>query len=153
MGIQSIIGDVKSTVGQRISSFLDQAWAAASGIADTVGTFVANIWSGGFAGVSDFEALKRAIREYSKGVQEIVDNYKTDADLGVTFKGDAATAMTEFITSTKELLMAYVKLVEKWESELDDIYTKYQEGDKNLSQSVNQDSESVLAASKKVDIG
>ena len=153
MGIQSIIGDVKSTVGQRISSFLDQAWAAASGISDTVGTFVANIWSGGFAGVSDFGALEKAIGTYSEGVKGIVEHYNTDADLEVTFKGDAATAMKEFITSTKELLAAYVKLVEKWKDELEAIYNAYQTGDKNLSQSVNQDSESVLAASKKVDIG
>lgn len=153
MGIQGIIGDVKSTVGQRISAFLDQAWAAVSGIASNIGSFVANVWDGGFAGVSNFENLKAAVTKYSKGVKEIVDDYQVDADLGQTFKGAAGTAMTEFITSTKSLLDAYVKLVEKWNLELDDAYQKYTEGDTNLSETVTQDAEDVAAAAETVEIG
>ena len=78
MGIQSIIGDIKSTVGQKVKSFLDSAWGAVSGIADRVGTFVANIWSGGFAGVSDFGELKSAITTYSNNVQDIINQYNSD---------------------------------------------------------------------------
>ncbi len=153
MGIQSVIGDVKSTVGQRISSFLDAAWGAVSGLAGNIGTFVANIWSGGFAGVSNFDALKTAVTTYANNVQEIVDTYDTSADLEQTFKGQAGTAMTEFITSTKSLLDAYVKLVEKWNTELDDAYEKYKSGDTSLSEAVSSDAEDVAQAASKVEIG
>ena len=153
MGIQGVIGDVRSTVGQRISSFLDMAWGAVSGLATNIGSFVANIWDGGFAGVSNFEQLKTAITNYSNNVKEIVDTYDTSADLESTFKGQAGTAMTEFITSTKSLLDAYVKLVEKWNVELDDAYQKYQEGDTNLAESVTSDAEDVASAAEKVEIG
>ena len=48
MGIQNFIGDITSNVGQSIQGFLDSAWSAVSGIGERVGTFVANIWDGGF---------------------------------------------------------------------------------------------------------
>ncbi len=153
MGIQSIIGDIKSTVGQKVKSFLDSAWGAVSGIADRVGTFVANVWSGGFAGVSDFGELKSAITTYSNNVQDIINQYNAQADLDSTFKGKAGTEMTEFVKSTKSLLDAYVKLVEKWNGELDGYYEKYQSGDTTLSSNVQSDAQAVEQAAQKVDIG
>ena len=153
MSIQSIIGDVKSRVGNNIKSFLESAWGAVSGIAANVGTFVANIWGGGFAGVSNFDALKTAVSNYATKTQEIIDQYDTAADLDQTFKGSAGTEMTTFITATKSLLDAYVKLVEKWNEELDDAYTKYTEGDKTLSQNVTSDAEAVEKAAQNVSIG
>ena len=142
MGIQSIIGDIKSTVGQKVKSFLDSAWG-----------FVANIWSGGFAGVSDFGELKSAITTYSNNVQDIINQYNTQADLEATFKGKAGTEMTEFVKATKSLLDAYVKLVEKWNGELDGYYEKYQAGDTTLSSNVQSDAQAVEQAAQKVDIG
>ena len=153
MGIQSVIGDVKSTVGQNISYFLDEAWSAVNGVTSGIGTFTANIWDGGFAGVSDFDALKSAIEKYAQNVSDIVDEYNVDADLGNTFKGAAATSLSEFIASTKELLKAYVQLVNLWKTELDDAYTKYNEGDTNLNTDVTSDSDDVKNAAKNVQIG
>ena len=153
MGLQSFIGDVKSTVGQNIKSFLDTAWGAVSGISNQIGSFVANIWDGGFAGVSNFENLKTAVTTYSKNVQDIVDQYDMNSDLTQTFKGTAGDTMTEFVTATKSLLDAYVKLVEKWNTELDDAYAKYQAGDTSLSQAVNSDAQAVTQAASNVDIG
>lgn len=153
MGIQSIIGDVKSTVGQRISSFLDTAYSAVNGISDRIGTFVANIWSGGFAGVSDFEALKAGIKEYSSNVQSIINDYDVNADLEQTFKGAAGEEMKTFITSTKALLDAYAQLVEKWNLELEDAYEKYKSGDTTLQTNVSSDAQEVQQAAQSVEIG
>lgn len=153
MGIQSIIGDIKSTVGQNIKSFLESAWGAVNGIASNIGTFVANVYGGGFAGVSDFGALKTAITNYSNNVQEIVNTYDVNADLEQTFKGKAGEEMRTFITSTKSLLDAYVKLVEKWNTELDDAYEKYQQGDTSLQSNVSSDAQAVEQAAQNVNIG
>jgi gas vesicle protein len=153
MGIQSIIGDVKSSVGNQINSFLEEAWGAVSGLKDQVGTYVSNIWSGGFAGVSNFEELKSAIDTYSADVDEIIEKYDASADLSVTFQGKAGEELTEFVNSTKSLLMAYGQLVKKWKDELNDAYEKYQSGDTTLSSNVSQDAQDVAAAAQKVDIG
>lgn len=153
MGIQSIIGDVKSTVGKNIQSFLDSAWGAVNGLSSTIGTFVANVYGGGFAGVSDFDALKTAIKNYSDQVQTIVDEYDVSADLDQTFKGKAGEELTSFITSTKSLLDAYVKLVEKWNTELDDAYEKYTQGDTTLQSNVASDAQQVAQAAQQVEIG
>lgn len=153
MGIQSIIGDIKSTVGQNIKSFLDSAWGAVNGLAGNIGSFIANVYGGGFAGVSDFGALKTAITNYSNQVQEIVDTYDVNADLEQTFKGKAGEEMTTFIASTKSLLDAYVKLVEKWNTELDDAYEKYQQGDTSLQSNVSSDAQQVEQAAQNVNIG
>lgn len=153
MSLQSIVGDVKSSVGQNIQSFLEQAWSAASGIADQVGTFTANIWSGGFAGVSNFAELKSAITSYSNNVQSLIDEYDSHADLEATFKGQAGEAMNEFITATKSLLDAYARLVEKWNSELDEYYENYTSGDTSLQASVASDTQSVQSAAQNIDLG
>ena len=153
MGIQSIIGDVKSTVGNKIKSFLDTAWGAVSGLSNNIGTFVANVWGGGFAGVSDFGALKSAVTSYSNNVQEIINQYDTKADLETTFKGKAGEEMTTFVVATKSLLDAYVKLVEKWNNELDEYYERYQQGDTTLQANVASDAQAVEQAAQKVDIG
>ena len=153
MGLQSLIGDIKSAVGNHIQSFLDTAWGAVNGISDSIGTYVANIWSGGFAGVSDFGALKSAITKYSNNVQKIINDYNTKADLEATFKGKAGQEMTGFVTSTKSLLDAYVKLVEKWNSELDTYYANYKKGDQTLSSNVISDAQAVKQAASKVNIG
>lgn len=153
MGLQSLIGDVKSTVGNGITSALESAWGAITGVTSGIGTFVANIWDGGFAGVSDFEALKAAVNSYSDGVQEIVDQYNVNADLESTFKGQAGEELKTFITATKNLLNAYVGLVKQWNKELDDAYTKYQSGDTTLQSNVASDAQEVEKAAQNVSIG
>ena len=153
MGIQGIIGDVSSNIGNKITTFLENAWNAVNGITSNIGTFVADIWDGGFVGVKDFEALKAAVTEYSTKTQAVIDEYNVNADLDTALKGDAATALHEFVVSTKSLLDAYVKLVEKWNSELDEYMQNYQEGDSNLSDNVLQDAQDVAAAAENIDIG
>lgn len=153
MGIQGIIGDVTSNIGNQISSFLENAWNAVNGIASGIGTFVADVWDGGFVGVKDFEALKSAITEYSNKTQAVIDEYNVNADLDTALKGEAATALQEFVVSTKSLLDAYVKLVEKWNTELDEYMKNYAEGDQNLSANVSEDAQSVAQAAENIDIG
>ena len=153
MGLQSLIGDVKSTVGNNIKSFLESAWGAVSGLSSNIGSFVANIWGGGFAGVSNFDALKTAVTNYANKVQEIIDEYDTSADLEQTFQGKAGEEMTTFITATKSLLDAYVRLVNKWNDELDDAYAKYQAGDQTLQSNVASDAQAVEQAAQNVSIG
>ena len=153
MGIQGIIGDVSSNIGNRITSFLENAWNAVSGITANIGTFVADVWDGGFVGVKDFEALKAAVSEYSAKTQAVIDEYNVNADLDNALKGEAAQALHEFVVSTKSLLDAYVKLVEKWNAELDEYMTNYQEGDQNLSANVSQDAQDVASAAENIDIG
>lgn len=106
-----------------------------------------------FAGVSNFENLKAAINDYSRRVQEIVDKYNPDAKIDGTFKGKAGQELTSFVVATKGLLMAYVKLIEKWNEELDAAYEKYQAGDVQIQQNVQSDAQAVQQAAQNVSLG
>ena len=152
MGIQSIIGDVKSNAGQKIQSLLDTAYSQASGMAGSIGTFVSNVFDGGFAGVSDFEALNSAITRYKEEVQSIVDTYNANADLEQTFKGEVATAMHEFVTNTKMLLEAYASIVEQWNVDLGEVYARYQEGAGATAQKIQSDAEAVKQAAQNISL-
>lgn len=152
-GAQSLIGDVQARLGHQIGNQLDVANSYLSTIADAIGTFVANIWSGGFAGVSDFDDLKQSIETYSNNVQEIVNTYDASAQVDATFKGQAGQELTSFIAATKELLDAYVNYVKSWNKELDEIYEKYNQGDTTLQSNVASDSQRVQQASQSIELG
>ena len=153
MGIQAIIGDVQSTLGQVLTSIYDNATSLISGFAGQIGTFVANIWDSGFAGVSNFDSLKAAINKYSQNIQNIVNEYNENADLDSTFKGKAGESMHTFVQNTKTLLQAFVSLVEQWNNELDDAYAKYQSGDTSLSASVESDAQAVAEKAQNINLG
>lgn len=118
-----------------------------------VGGFVANVFGDDFAGVSNFEDLKEAISKYSREVQEIVKEYDERARLDTTFKGKAGEELHTFVEATKELLNAYVKLIEKWNEELDDAYARYQAGDVQIQQNVQSDAQAVQQAAQNVSLG
>ena len=106
-----------------------------------------------FAGVSNFEALKAAITRYSQNVQRAVNEYKANAPIDSTFKGKAGEELHSFVDATKELLDAYVKLIEKWNEELDVAYEKYQTGDALLQKNVVDDAQAVQQAAQNVSLG
>ena len=153
MGIQGIIGDVSSSIGNAMKNIFENAGNVLTNIASGIGTFVADVWDGGFVGVSDFEALKAAITEYSNRTKTMIDEYNANADLDQALKGEAAAALQEFIVQTKALLEAYVALVEKWNAELDEYLTNYSQGDTNLASNVSEDAAKVAAEAQNVDIG
>ena len=153
MGIQSIIGDISSKIGNNIQSAFDTALSSVSGMADRVGTFVGNIWDGGFAGLSNFTNLDSAIKKYVQGIQQIVDEYNETTDLDNTLKGEVATAMGEFVTATKTLLKAWAGAVTAWGSELNEYYKQYAAGAGNLSKSISADAQEVTKAAESVEIG
>lgn len=152
-GAQSLIGDVQARLGHQIGNQLDVANSYLSTIADSIGTFIANIWSGGFVGVSNFDDLKSSIEVYSNNVQEIVNTYDATAQVDATFKGKAGTELTGFIQATKQLLDAYVNYVKSWNDELDEIYEKYNQGDASLQSNVSSDSQKVQQASQSIELG
>jgi predicted PurR-regulated permease PerM len=150
MGIQSIIGDVKSGVNNNVSAILNSAWGAVSGQADRIGTYVANVYSGGFAGVSNFDNLYDAIRKYAENTRDIIAKYDANTDIEDTFKGEVAQAIPQFVKETQSLLEAYVTIVEKWKDELADVYQRYQQGSQNLSQNISQDAQDVRQQTQRI---
>ena len=150
MGIQGLIGDVTSTAGNSIKNSLNSAFGLLKGAADRIGTFTANIYSGGFAGVSNFNELYAAIDTYSNNVQNAVNEYKANTDISNTFKGSAADELPKFVEATQALLNAYVGLVEEWKTELAQYYEKYTQGSNQLSQNVQQDTQSVVENAQRI---
>lgn len=153
MSSQMLIGDVKSVYGNTIKNALESSVSLTKGLSSIIGSFTANIFGTGFAGVSNFTQLKQAISNYSRKTRAAINQYNANANVSKTFKGKSADQAREFINATKQLLEAYVALVEKWNKELDDAYAKYQSGDKTLSQRVAQDTQTVKKNAQQVTLG
>lgn len=129
MSLQSDVGNFIANLRNQLESALSTGLSGLGGMAQSVGTSVSNIWGGGFAGMKDPEEFVAAVQTYSQQVHAAVDEYNAAADLDASFKGQTQGALAEFVTDTKTLLNAWVKLVDKWADEARAAYTAWQEGD------------------------
>ena len=150
-GIGNAVSDITNKVGNRIENAWNSVSSTVSGIANDVGTWVSNLWDGGFAGVSDFEALKAAVTQYVADTQQIIDEFKTDSDLSVTIKGEAQTALANYVTVTKQALQSYVSVLNIWKDDLDMVYEAYQSGAQAVSSNINDSSDILQDAVKNID--
>lgn len=129
MSIQSDFGNFISNLKNQIDSALSAGLTGLGGIAQSAGTGLSNVWGGGFAGMKDPEEFASAVATYSQQVHAAVAEYNASADLDASFKGATQGALTTFVSDTKDLLNAWVKLVDKWAEEARAAYTAWQEGD------------------------
>ena len=113
-----LIGDAKSAYSNKQKNRVDTAVLLSKQLFQSIGSFCANIYGGGFAGVSNFSQLKAAISAYARKTNSAIASYNANARIESTFKGKAADECRTFIGATKELLKAYVDLVQKWNDEL-----------------------------------
>ena len=130
MSLQSDFGNFISNLKNQIENALSQGLSGLGGLAQSAGTGLANIWGGGFAGMKDPEEFVTALQTYSVQVHAAVEEYNASADLDASFKGNVQTSLSTFVTDTKALLNAWVKLVDKWADEAKGAYNAWQEGDK-----------------------
>ena len=129
MSLRSDVGNFISNLRNQIESALSTGLSGLGGMAQSAGTALSNVWGGGFAGMKDPEEFCSAVAAYSAKVHEAVDAYNASADLDSSFKGQVQAELNTFVTETKNLLNAWVKLVDKWAEESRAAYQAWQDGD------------------------
>ena len=129
MSLRSDVGNFVANLKNQIESALSSGLAGLGGLAQSGSTALSNVWGGGFAGMKDPEEFCTAVTTYSAKVHEAVAAYNASADLDASFKGSVNPALNQFVTDTKELLNAWVKLVDKWADESRAAYQAWKDGD------------------------
>lgn len=129
MSLRSDVGNFIANLKNQIESALSTGLTGLGGMAQSAGTALSNVWSGGFAGMKDPADFCTAVKNYSAKVHEAVDAYNASADLESSFKGQVQGELSEFVTETKNLLNLWVKLVDKWASEAEGAFQAWKDGD------------------------
>lgn len=129
MSLRSEVGNFVANLRNQIESALSTGLSGMSGLAQSGSTALSNVWGGGFAGMKDPEEFRTALITYSGKVHDAVNAYNAAADLDGSFKGSVNPALNQFVTDTKELLNAWVRLVDKWAQEADAAFQAWNDGD------------------------
>ena len=122
----------------------------ANAIGDLSITAVANVYEGGFAGISEsgIKELQTQIRGFANELQNTIDGFDANADLtaGLAEGSKAQVAASDFIKDIKELLKAYVSTLNAYATIAEEAYANYTSADTSVGGSVDTTSGDVSSA-------
>ena len=134
--------------------------AVATAVGDLIGedqslfSTVANIYDGGFAGMSKtgIQDLKNHINQYANDLQKIIDGYDAEADItgGLAEGSKAQIAASDFIKDIKVLLDAYISTLKTYAEDAETAYNNYVGADTSIGASVDQTGSDVQSAAANV---
>ena len=154
MSIQSTVGNIKHSVGDTVSTVVSQGKSRLASIVNSTTTSFRNVWSGGFAGMSDtgIQELKNQLNKFCKEIDDLISSFDQEGDITQALKGDPQTAAYEFIDAVKKLLVAYVSQMRKEISEMDDAYASFVESGKSIASDVNAAAQDIRANAEAIKI-
>ena len=154
MSIQSTVGNIKHSVGDTVSTVVSQGKSRLESIINSTTTSFRNVWSGGFAGMSDtgIQELKNQLNKFCKEIDDLISSFDQEGDITQALKGDPQTAAYEFIYAVKKLLVAYVTQMRKEISEMDDAYASFVESGKSIASDVNAAAQDIRANAEAIKI-
>lgn len=150
-GLGSAWNDLTHNVGNGIDNIFNDLTSTVGGWANAAGDWISSLWDGGFAGVSDFEALKAAVTSYIDGVNEVINEFNADANLDTTIRGQAGTALSDYVATTKAALQKYVSVLSIWKTDLDTVLEGYQAGDTNIQNAVENSTQDLQQNVNRID--
>lgn len=154
MSIQSTVGNIKHNIGDNVSTVVSQGKSRLASIVNSTTTSFRNVWSGGFAGMSDtgIQELKNQLNKFCKEIDDLISSFDQEGDITQALKGDPQTAAYEFIDAVKKLLVAYVSQMRKEISEMDDAYASFVESGKSIASDVNAAAQDIRANAEAIKI-
>lgn len=154
MSIQSTVGNIKHSVGDTVSTVVSQGKSRLASIVNSTTTSFRNVWSGGFAGMSDtgIQELKNQLNKFCKEIDDLISSFDQEGDITQALKGDPQTAAYDFIDAVKKLLVAYVSQMRKEISEMDDAYASFVESGKSIASDVNAAAQDIRANAEAIKI-
>ena len=154
MSIQSTVGNIKHNIGDNVSTVVSQGKSRLASIVNSTTTSFRNVWTGGFAGMSDtgIQELKNQLNKFCKEIDDLISSFDQEGDITQALKGDPQTAAYEFIDAVKKLLVAYVSQMRKEISEMDDAYASFVESGKSIASDVNAAAQDIRANAEAIKI-
>ena len=150
MSIQSGLGNIASGAGNIGQSTLTWATGRIESIMGTVKTGLGSIWGGGFAGISEAKLnsdLIPAIEKYCETISNSINQFNAEADVTSSFAGpEVQAAVSEFVSSVKDLLTAYVSTMRQEIAAAQGAYQQYQSGAQSVGSSVSSTAQEIRGA-------
>lgn len=140
-GLTKYVGNMGSHVGDGIRTFGDNLKSLISRIEGYGGSLYETAANGGsFIGINynEIENMRIAVRNYVKGVQDVLDKLNTEANSANALKGDDLTkAVQKYIGAVDKCAAAYVSSLKAFSDQLYEV----QHGGEMITKGVEQYSE------------
>ena len=106
-----------------------------------------NLWAGGFLGMSDkgIEILKTELQNFIGELQDVASQFNENGSIEMAFKGTVKEAVQDYIKSIKELINAYVTVVNNGVHDADTAFENWKTENKTISGAVGEKAQSVRA--------
>lgn len=106
----------------------------------------------GFIGVSEsgMTELTNQINTYCNNIEAHINQFATEKELEIAFKGEIKVAAVNFVESIKKILQAYVSLMRHNINEVNEAYQNYKKGDVAISGTVTSDADQIRANAESV---
>lgn len=143
---------VKNTATRAIDSvqnFGDSCKAALNKVYGYMGSALEVAKNGeSFVGLkySSIESIRTAIRQYVKGIQDVVDNMNTDLNPDNAVKGETAAACKAYVKAVGDVAKAYVSSLLAYSDKMYEYGEAYKASDTNVSSSLNEEASAMSAS-------
>ena len=150
MSLQSYVGNMGSAYANSGQITLTWATGMIENIVGSVKTGLGSIWGGGFAGISEAKLngeLIPAIEKYCETISSSINQFNAEADVTSSFAGpEVQAAVSEFVSSVKELLIAYVSTMKQEIAAAQGAYQQYQSGAQSVGSNVSSTAQEIRGA-------
>lgn len=154
MSIKSISGNVGSYLNNTAETGLAYGRNLLNNVTNTVSTSLGNIWSGGFAGISQTEVegtLIPAIEKYCETIEGQISSFNAEGDLSQTFAGEKMQAAAgDYVSAIKELLQAYVSTMRQEIARVRQAYEAWNSGTASVASNASSNASEIRSAANSI---
>lgn len=152
MSLQSFVGDALRGAQNTLSDVFSSAKGTLENIVGSTSTALTNVWSGGFAGISEtgIVDLKNALNNYINNIEATIASFDEAGNIENALKGNIQTAAQDFIAAIKQLLQAWVTQMRVNLADLDSAYKNYTEAAADLSTQTSSNADSIRSQAQEI---
>jgi hypothetical protein len=168
MSIQSIAGNLGSSVFHSVTGTAQEIGSRIENLLGGAVASVSTLWDGGFVGfdMNNYQILTTAIENHVKQLEEVIDQFNTDAYIDGALKGQARDEAVEYVKAIKTLLQAYATTYRQFNIQLtgaangvyggsgsgESIMDQYNTGDQQNAQAIRTESEQIQTEAQSIRI-
>lgn len=119
------------------------------------GDHSSHVWAGGFLGMNESKLgdLKTAIEKFEKDLQTIAEEFNPENDISMAFRGTVKDSVQEYIKAIKDLLKAYITIVNNSVKDADTAFANWKQQNSAISQTVSDESQDIRNKAESVKVG
>ena len=154
MGIKNQIGNAISGLKSAWSNTTQEIGSRINAIFDSTTTKIGSIYSGGFIGVdaNNWTAIKTSVEDLISAANEDINKFNDLANRDDALKGEAATALGEYLTACKGLLQAYVTTYRNFITDGETALAAMNTGDTENAKAIQQASAEVNEQAQSIQV-